>query len=214
MGVGDRGQHVVEAITDSFEGQESYGQIQSVSDTVISLAFPSFIAMQTEITFVPSLVVMRRVARRDWVQNYLVGYLWFLAIPLLTLVMCLGSGEMSFSKPGGWLLGMLLGIVMTFVFLLVYSYSKTQQVLAKAARKWKAMEVKYTFDNEGLLAQSELSSSRRSWQMVQKAQMTPEALLLFFGEQSYVALPSEQITEDLRKFIFGKVAETGGKVGR
>lgn len=166
--------------------------------------------MEKQIAFVVSDSFRRQVTKRLWLRRYAGGYLFWLAIPFIAAVLCVVSGDMPLTGAGGALVGFLLGVAFALAALLFYSYVLMQRANAAAAQRRRGVEVRYTFDDQGFSYDSDVVSGRCSWQSIQRAQLTPEALLLIFDTTQSIALPTNLIDSDLRQFILQKVIESGG----
>lgn len=170
--------------------------------------------MERQIALKPSLVFMRRLAKDRWLRKSAPGYAFWISVPLLALIFCLVSGEIPILGAGGALLGILIGVIAILIFSCIYSYVKTQEAIMKVFQKWSDNEVTYTFNDDGISVDSELSSGCYKWKMIGTAELTLQALMLFSSEQHYIALPIELLHDGLQQFILQKVVESGGKVTR
>ena len=70
--------------------------------------------------------------------------------------------------------------------------------------------VHFIFDEKGLVADSDLGSSKLSWKTVTGVLEFPEIWFFFMGKQ-HLIVPAAVLSEELRQFIRVKVAENRSK---
>jgi hypothetical protein len=68
------------------------------------------------------------------------------------------------------------------------------------------------FSDTGIVIQSGLGKSELSWRAVTEIWTFPEAWLVFLAKGSYFTIPTESLTDEVRRFISQKVQEHAGKV--
>ena len=139
------------------------------------------------------------LVRSRWKESYLKAYIYYLAIPVLTLVLCLSTGEASLSGGKGFLTGILVGVVGTMLSFLWWSYRSMQTRMQKSL--YDKMSISYEFSDEGIKLSSAERCSLFKWSMVKRLERKRGYWLLHFKGQRELAFPLESLSEEVRAYI-------------
>jgi hypothetical protein len=132
--------------------------------------------------------------------------LWFLLLAFLWILANLGI----YLAYGGVLTGAayfsVLPVALILIFLCLRFYGSYARGLAQI-QKMKNPEMKYRFTDDWLYVDSELGSSKNSWQAVKGLRKNTKLWRLVSQSNASFALPVEQLDEDLKTFLTSKFSK-------
>jgi len=103
-----------------------------------------------------------------------------------------------------------LPVALILIFLCLRFYGSYTRSMAQI-QKMKNPEMKYRFTDDWLYVDSELSSSKNSWEMVKGLRKNPKLWRLITQSNASLAIPIEQLDEDLKVFLSSKLSKKPGK---
>ncbi len=161
--------------------------------------------MDVEIAVEYTEKLICRTTRRFWLRW--LGWRYFVTLVLaLALTLCLWiSGYHTCCAVLGTATALLLAVG-------VFGYFIYRKRALATYLRMETPESTFRFGDDEVSIQSELGESRVKWKVFTKVWRFPEVWLLFSGDRSYVTLPTQPLSPDVKQFIITKVEENGGKV--
>jgi hypothetical protein len=160
--------------------------------------------MQIEATYSEELV--KRATMRFWVR--LIGWHGFAVTALMAIAIAylFASGDTSwYVTLSGCVLALALVVGSAAYF--VYRH-RALTTLRRMSRPTASI----TLTDAGLSTKSDLGGGDLSWRAITRVWRFPEVWLLFVAKGSYFTIPTEALTDEVRKFIETKVHEHGGRI--
>ena len=167
-----------------------------------------------EVRYQYSVPLARKIGKQYWWRQQGSSYAFYISVPLITLLLCLASGEFSIKGIGGFIVGFLAGVVTVLVVSFVYSYLRIEKSISAACEQWKDEIITHELDENGLTTKMKYGHSHLSWGAFKSLWQIRDAFILFEGEDNYLLLPVTALDEEAKQFIVGKVAESGGTITR
>jgi len=170
--------------------------------------------MPYQLQFQPSPKLAVNMTRRVWLRRDGRSYFFYGGIPALTASMCAFSPEMTSSRAGMLVIGLLSGIALTFGWLYAFGFFRFAKSAKEATRQWCQDLVVVELDDEGIGEHFQGANNRYDWKNIKRLWQQPSGWLLFASETRFFAIPTECLNEEVSGFILHNLEKVGAKMMR
>lgn len=153
-----------------------------------------------------SEALIKRVARRFWARQ--VGWQGFTAVAALTafVVYLIAQGDRS------WYVSALATLLVVSLAVGTAAYRAYRARALATLRRMSDPTATIVLGDSGFSSRSDLGGGDLSWRAVDLVWAFPEAWLIFVAKDTFVTIPTENLTDGARDLIRAKVREHGGRI--
>jgi hypothetical protein len=134
-----------------------------------------------------------------------------IGLPIVCLLMLIALAQRLAAGKMDLLAGCNLAVVVMGAGFFLSAYIQRRSYLLSQFRKTGNV-VSYELSEEFFKAKSDMGSSELKWETFKGIWIFPRVWLLMFDKASYVTLPVDQVSNEVKEFLKKKIISVGGKI--
>lgn len=133
-------------------------------------------------------------------------------MPLATLLLVFGLGELLSAGDRSWLVGVGGTILVLGLAVAVATFVAPYRRALATFDRMASHTAEFVFDEDHLSVSSDLGQQQFAWRVIERVMRRPRIWFLVLRGATYITLPTAELSPDAQAFIQQQVVKHGGRV--